>query len=149
MSMRPRFLLLAVLPLLGCASGSMNIWVADEGGRPIPGVIVTVGEARAISTADGLARFPEMPAGDYRVDAEDAGYKSCGPLPVTVEPKQDASVMLVMRVGTLTHETVAPAEGDTATYSESRSQLVFKACPGRPDSAVTLSTPGAKKVRKP
>jgi hypothetical protein len=42
--------------------------------------------------------------------------------------------MLVMRVGTI-----------AGAYT----QLVFKACPGRPDSGLTISTTESTKARKP
>ncbi|MCK6502309.1 TonB-dependent receptor [Myxococcota bacterium] len=80
---RMLLLVLLVLPGLARASvtaGTIKGTTVDEGGLPVPGVLVTIksdnmmGAKQADTDMEGRFNFPELPPGIYELTAEKAGF---------------------------------------------------------------------------
>ncbi len=136
--------------------------VQDETGGVIPGVeVVAVNEGTgfqrsSISNDEGLYRITLLPLGDYRVEAELAGFKKLvmGGIHLTVE--ENSRVDLVLRIGEVAEEvTVASTAIQVETRSASISRLMDEKrvdelpLSGRDPLALITLIPGAALVRIP
>jgi hypothetical protein len=129
--------LLSLLLACGCATqGTLHIGIRDETGGAIPGALVKVEGAQAISGRDGVATF-HLKANRYQVDAEIPGMLSCGPKSVTVRGGRASTVSLDMRVGTIRDGVVI---GTTPAESGSYSEVAYGPCPGIPGSERVITT---------
>lgn len=121
--MAPSLTLLALLAVESAwaveVTGQIRGQVVDADGLPIPGVTVTVtspnyqGGATSTSNEDGAFRFPALPPGEYKVEAQKAGflpYRATGLL-VTAGGTATLEVGLKLAVQgeELTIEEVRPA----------------------------------------
>src|SRR6187455_1654477 len=127
----PRFplLLLAVLLLATPAwaqfdTAQVSGSIQDSSGGVLPGVdVVLVAEGtglerRAVTNEAGLYTFPNVPVGDYRLNATLSGFKPVGRTGVRVNAGVNIRVNVQLELGGVT-ETVqieaASALADTAT----------------------------------
>jgi hypothetical protein len=129
---------------VGCTTyGSAAVKVTDLTGSPIPSISVKAGRETVDSGQNGIAQFQRLQSGTYLVDADAQGFKSCGPISVRVRGGHESTTVLLMRVGTIV-DGVIVGDGHGHSYSE----LQFAACPGHPESAVTIRTSGPGSVPK-
>ena len=117
-------------------------------GGPIPGVSVKAGRETTESDSKGIARFQQLGSGTYLVDADAPGLKSCGPVTVRVTGGHEATTVLLMRVGSIADGVIVGEGSRAASSGGSFSELQFAACPGHPESAVTIRTSGPGSVPK-
>ena len=136
--------------------------VQDESGGVIPGVeVVAVNEGTgfqrfSVSNDEGLYRITLLPLGDYRVEAELAGFKKLvmGGIHLTVE--ENSRVDLVLRIGEVAEEvTVASTAIQVETRSASISRLMDEKrvdelpLSGRDPLALITLIPGAARISIP
>ncbi|MBK5256275.1 MAG: TonB-dependent receptor [Vicinamibacteria bacterium] len=138
----------------GTLTGTISGQVVDPDGLPLPGVSVSISSPRlqgvhtAVTTANGDYIFPFLPAGDYTITFDLAGFK---PLKVTLDLKlsenrpynarmslagQTEEVTVVGHVSTEFTQTSAVA----STYSQ---DLLDKLPTARTPFAALLLAPGA------
>src|SRR5687768_4111982 len=92
-------------------TGSINGTVTDNTGAVLPGVTVTasgpalMGVQTAITTAEGLYRFPALPPGLYRLSYELGGFATIVRDAIVVQVGFTAAVPVQMQVASL-QETV-------------------------------------------
>jgi len=69
-----------IVPLFAAAPGSLTGTAADPTGAAIPAVVVIARNAetgavlRTETDASGTYTFPELPAGNYTIEAQHAGF---------------------------------------------------------------------------
>src|SRR5438552_3634562 len=100
LSALPTSLVFAQLP-----TGTLLGVVKDSSGAVIPGVSVTVTNIdtsltrTAASAEDGSYRFPALPVGHYRLDVMQEGFSALSRTGITLEVGQDATIDLILEVG--------------------------------------------------
>ena len=99
-------LLLIFLPSIALAATNGNIKgvVVDDGGLPVPGVVVTVtsdnlmGERQGQSDANGQYLINELPPGSYKLVASRPGFSKYVRPTVVVRIGQNAIINIIMNV---------------------------------------------------
>lgn len=108
-------------------TGSITGTVTDSSGAAVPGVKVAIvaiaTNQQQEFTSDGAGRYSSGPLrpGEYRVEAERAGYKHLVSKSITLEVQQAAVMNLKMEVGGVQEEvtvTTAPPMVDTSDASQ-------------------------------
>ena len=95
---------LSAIALAQAPTGIISGTVTDESGAVMPGVTISItnkatGFARAATTnVDGLYSAPSLPAGDYEVRTEHAGFRTLL-REATVEAGSSTTVNLQMQLG--------------------------------------------------
>lgn len=117
--MRKRLVLLSVLvlpTLFAQTRGTISGEVTDPTGAAIPGAKVTVraptiGTARETTTSQtGFFTVPSLPAGDYEIAVETAGFKSLNRSGIRLDTAQVLALKLQMEVGQLNERVEVTAE---------------------------------------
>jgi hypothetical protein len=123
-------------------TGLAIIRVVDETGATLPGIGVTTGGRTLYSDAKGLSAFTGLSQGKHSFDADQPGVKSCGPTVLKVKGEAQVEGTLTVRVGSYGGGVIIGTDGREQSFED----IEFKACPGRPDSAVTtrIGGPGAR-----
>src|SRR5215510_5061332 len=89
--------------------------VKDSSGAVIPGVNVTITNIDTsltrigASAEDGSYRFPALPVGHYRLEVTKEGFSSLTRTGITLEVGQEATIELILEVG---------SPGQTVTVAE-------------------------------
>ncbi len=118
----------AVLALGQIDRGTIEGQVRDQSGLAIPDAKVQVvridtnSVLELVTNVEGLYTAPNLPAGNYRVVMEKAGFKSITREPVEVRPRMSVRVDVAMQPGTVDESIVVTAEApllDTATMNNS------------------------------
>jgi hypothetical protein len=79
--------------------------VTDSSGAPVPDAqltltnLATTQKREMKSSADGLYQFVNLPPGQYRVEAQKAGFKRINREPVVVETQSTARIGLTLQIG--------------------------------------------------
>jgi len=103
-------LAVGVTPLLAQTAGKANIRgrLTDESGAALPGVNVTasspaliVAHETAVSDAEGVYRFSELPIGDYSLTYELAGFQRHVREDIHLSAGFSAEVNVTMKIGAL------------------------------------------------
>lgn len=111
--MRRRVLALAAtilfgfgLPAAAKTDGTLAGVVRDVGGKPLPGVTVTVaspdllgGSKAAVTSDDGSYRFPALPPGDYQVRVELFGFDTLDRSDIQIQINQPTTFSPVLTTG--------------------------------------------------
>jgi hypothetical protein len=126
--------LLSVLPAWA-QKATLRGQVRDETGAVIPGATVTATNASgqvvsAVSAADGSYSLKGLPNGDYRIEAQFAGFEMKAPVSF-VEHGQDANLNLVLKVSAVVQNVTVQEDNPTISVDSDNNA-----------SAITLS--GAK-----
>ena len=106
----PTCLVFAQLP-----TGTILGVVKDSSGAVIPGASVTITNIdtsltrTGASTEDGSYRFPALPVGHYRLDVMKEGFSALSRTGITLEVGQEATIELILEVG---------SPGQTVTVAE-------------------------------
>src|SRR5499433_2067152 len=106
----PTYLVFAQLP-----TGTILGVVKDSSGAVIPGANVTITNIdtslsrTGASTEDGFYRFPALPVGHYRLDVMKEGFSALSRTGITLEVGQEATIELILEVG---------SPGQTVTVAE-------------------------------
>src|SRR5712691_5426536 len=106
----PTCLVFAQLP-----TGTILGVVKDSSGAVIPGASVTITNIdtsltrTGASTEDGSYRFPALPVGHYRLEVTQEGFSSLTRTGITLEVGQEATIDLILEVG---------SPGQTVTVAE-------------------------------
>src|SRR6266849_5121186 len=106
----PTCLVLAQLP-----TGTILGVVKDSSGAVVPGASVTLTNIdtsltrTGASTEDGSYRFPALPVGHYRLDVMQGGFSALSRTGITLEVGQEATIDLILEVG---------SPGQTVTVAE-------------------------------
>src|SRR5579872_949402 len=130
-TVKPMFI--GVLLLLAAAAawgqidrGTIQGEVKDPSGLGVPGAKVQVIRADTNSALDletnmeGLYTAPNLPAGDYRIVFQKAGFASVTREPVEVRPRMDVRVDVTLQPGAVTESVTVTEEApllDTATMN--------------------------------
>lgn len=123
MSYRLATLLLAALPLAAQFRGTINGEVTDATGAVVPGAKVTVrapavGIAReALTNQTGFFTVPNLPAADYEVSVEAAGFKTQVRSGVRLDSDAVVTLRLQLEVGQLTERVEVTAEAPPVEVS--------------------------------
>src|SRR6267378_5097925 len=108
------------------AYGSLTGSVSDATGAAVVGAEVTLtnigtGEKRTQPTgSDGLYSFVNLIPGNYRIEAEKAGFKHVTQEPVTVQVQQNSKIDLALPIGQAT-ETIEVTSETPLLQTESSS----------------------------
>jgi len=106
----PTCLVLAQLP-----TGTILGVVKDSSGAVVPGASVTLTNIdtsltrTGASTEDGSYRFPALPVGHYRLEVLKEGFSALSRTGITLEVGQEATISLILEVG---------SPGQTVTVAE-------------------------------
>src|SRR5437667_7257093 len=106
----PTCLVFAQLP-----TGTILGVVKDSSGAVIPGANVTITNVdtsltrTGASTEDGSYRFPALPVGHYRLEVTKEGFSALSRTGITLEVGQEATIELILEVG---------SPGQTVTVAE-------------------------------
>src|SRR5437879_5164613 len=106
----PACLVLAQLP-----TGTILGVVKDSSGAVVPGASVTLTNIdtsltrTGASTEDGSYRFPALPVGHYRLEVLKEGFSALSRTGITLEVGQEATISLILEVG---------SPGQTVTVAE-------------------------------
>src|SRR5207249_1241353 len=106
----PTCLVFAQLP-----TGTILGVVKDSSGAVIPGASVTITNIdtsltrTGASTEDGTYRFPALPLGHYRLEVMKEGFSALSRTGITLEVGQEATIELILEVG---------SPGQTVTVAE-------------------------------
>jgi hypothetical protein len=96
-------------------SGTISGIITDASGAVIPGVKVTLTNtgtqqtAVATTNASGFYTFPNLPAGNYNVEAERHGFQRCENTGVHLDPAGNIQLTCVMKVGEMTQSVQVKA----------------------------------------
>jgi hypothetical protein len=99
-------LLLVAIPLFAqLPTGTILGTVKDSSGAVIPGAGVTLTNTdtsltrTGTSAEDGSYRFPALPVGHYRLDVMQEGFSALSRTGITLEVGQEATIDLILEVG--------------------------------------------------
>src|SRR5256712_4179587 len=99
--------------------------VKDSSGAVIPGVSVTITNIdtsltrTGASTEDGSYRFPALPVGHYRLEVTKEGFSSLTRTGITLEVGQEATIELILEVGSPGQTVTVAAEAPLVQTSNS------------------------------
>src|SRR2546426_759776 len=146
----PTCLVFAQLP-----TGTILGVVKDSSGAVIPGVSVTVTNIdtslsrTGASAEDGSYRFPALPVGHYRLDVMKEGFSALSRTGITLEVGQEATIELILEVGSPGQTVTVAAEAPLVQTSNStlggvvdERQVSDLPLNGRNLIALTLMQPG-------
>ena len=139
------------LSVAGCVSadlGRLRVITRGELGEVIPGIEVTAGANMVKSQQRMGAQFDNLEPGEYVVDARAPGMRSCGPLSVRVRGDEEAVVALVMRVAEIRDYVHVTGSGAPDPDKVLVSELAFRPCPGRPESALVVRTYASGRIQE-
>lgn len=113
------FCLMLLMPALFAQIGQGTIRgrVTDTSGAVVPDVeiqiinIATNSTLRVASDSQGLYNMPNLPPGQYRVEASRTGFKTVVRTPIDVEPTQTAGVDLTLEVGAVSQSVTVTGAG--------------------------------------
>ncbi|MBM4364776.1 MAG: TonB-dependent receptor [Deltaproteobacteria bacterium] len=118
----PTVLQVVASPAYASAAGTIKGQVVDDGGLAIPGVLVTISSEKLIggaqqytADADGNFVFPELPPGQYKIEAQKQGFGKVTKTGVQVAVGRVTTVTLEMKYG---GETVIIEEKAKAVDTE-------------------------------
>ncbi len=118
----PTVLQLVASPAYASAAGTIKGQVVDDGGLAIPGVLITISSEKLIggaqqytADADGNFIFPELPPGQYKLEAQKQGFGKVTKTGVQVAVGRVTTVTLEMKYG---GETVVIEEKAKAVDTE-------------------------------
>lgn len=134
--LRLLLILVAFMPGLAQASvtkGAIKGQAIDEGGLPIPGVLVTItsenmmGPRQSDSDADGRFYFQELAPGIYELTAEKAGFATYKRTNLTVNIGRTIPVTIEMALATAAEEIVVESSRAVIdTESANRGSVLTK-----------------------
>src|SRR5437879_10513073 len=146
----PACLVFAQLP-----TGTILGVVKDSSGAVIPGVRVTITNIdtsltrTGASTEDGTYRFPALPVGHYRLDVMKEGFSALSRTGITLEVGQEATIELILEVGSPGQTVTVAAEAPLVQTSSStlggvvnEQQVLDLPLNGRNLVTLTLMQPG-------
>lgn len=141
------------------STGSIQGEVTDDSGGVLPGVTVTVtgasmmGARTDVTNAQGIYRFLGLPAGDYTVKFELAGFGTVNKAGIRIGIGFTANVPAKLGVKSLSDEVTVTSEGAPIDVTSTRAQVNYnkdqlEALPNARDMWTLLSTaPGIQLSR--
>src|SRR5947199_2035553 len=146
----PTCLVFAQLP-----TGTILGVVKDSSGAVIPGASVTITNIdtsltrTGASTEDGSYRFPALPVGHYRLDVMKEGFSALSRTGITLEVGQEATIELILEVGSPGQTVTVAEEAPLVQTSNStlcgvvnEQQVSDLPLNGRNQVSLTLMQPG-------
>jgi hypothetical protein len=118
-------LLLAIPTFSQLPTGTILGVVKDSTGAVIPGADVTLTNSdtsfarTGASAEDGSYRFPALPVGRYRMEVMKEGFSALSRTGITLEVGQEATIDLVLEVGSPTQIVTVAAEAPLVQTSNS------------------------------
>lgn len=112
----------------GLGTGTVNGTVRDAGNLAVPDAVVVLadtarGERRETKTnSTGLFIFPNVPPGQYLVEAQKSGFDSKRITGVQLQVGQVATLDLTLQVGSLS--TVVSVSGEQSTVIDAESNVI-------------------------
>lgn len=113
------------------STGSISGQVTDDSGAVLPGVTVTatspaqIGSLTAVTSAEGMYRFPSVPPGEYKLAFELAGFSTLNREGIRVTLGFNAAVNIKMQVAALQETVTVTGESPTIDKSATRLQTNF------------------------
>ena len=113
------------------STGSIQGEVTDDSGGVLPGVTVTVtgasmmGARTDVTNAQGIYRFLGLPAGDYTVKFELAGFGTVNKAGIRIGIGFTANVPAKLGVKSLSDEVTVTSEGAPIDVTSTRAQVNY------------------------
>src|SRR5437879_9625314 len=115
----PTCLVFAQLP-----TGTVLVVVKDPSGAVVPGASITLTNTdtaltrTGASTEDGTYRFPALSVGHYRLEVMKEGFSALSRTGITLEVGQEATIDLILEVGSTGKTVTVEEEGSVVKQSK-------------------------------
>src|SRR5262245_47118294 len=147
-------LLLVPVAMFAQTTGTVEGTITDQSGVPLPGVSVELsspnlqGTRTAVTSADGRYRFPSVPPGQYKVQAELSGFgKVQKNATVTLDSTAQVNLSLALSTTaevTVTGEAPLVDVASTTTGTNYSAKVIDKLPVGRNYADIVFTQPGVQ-----